>query len=128
MLVIDDEPCVRRVTGHALRRFGFEVTGASSGQEGLAEVEAAPHRFRLVVVDRTMPKMDGDTVIRHLHTIAPDLPILLMSGCSEQETLRRIGQHHPHAFLSKPFTIQSLMAKVRLCLESPSGDTSEAQE
>ena len=116
ILVIDDEAAVRNLARIALSRFGFTVELAESGPVALAMVAAAPHTFDLVMVDLTMPEMDGDMVIHELHRSAPHIPILLMSGFNEQDTIQRIAHRKPNAFLSKPFGIDTLLEKVRFCL------------
>ncbi len=121
ILVVDDEHSVRTVAQNALERLGFVVELATNGIDALARIRTEPQHFSLVIVDLTMPEMDGDTVIAELRRIAPHLPVLLMSGFNEQETIQRMGTRLPNAFLGKPFTIDGLLEKVQLCLK-PSTD------
>ncbi len=128
VLVIDDEIVVRKLARNALRHFGLNVEMASSGAAGLELVTQDPAKFDLVMVDLTMPMMDGDEVIARMGEIAPDLPIVMMSGFNEQDTIQRVGSRKPNSFLSKPFSIDTLIEKVRPYLreigaEPPSSET-----
>ncbi|WP_221031297.1 PAS domain-containing hybrid sensor histidine kinase/response regulator [Actomonas aquatica] len=131
VLVVDDEPAVRRLAGRALQRFGFAVELVDSGPAALAWFDAHPGTTTLAMVDLTMPDMDGDEVIQELHRRQPELPILLMSGFNEQDIAERFGSRRPDAFLSKPFTIESLLSMVRQCLHldvDPSADPGSESE
>lgn len=117
LLVVDDEPSVRAVSKALLQRRGFAVTTAKGGREAVALVTANPSRFRLVLLDLTMPDMDGEETFRALRRIAPQLRVILMSGYNEQEVTRQFVGRGLAAFLAKPFRAEELDSAVRRVLD-----------
>ena len=120
VLVVDDEDEVRTVVAEMLREFGFEPVLAADGQEALALCRnrgAGEPRFRLAVLDITMPVMDGVETLRELHKLDPKLPALFISGYSEQEASIRFGEESLSEFLQKPFLPNDLREKVRSVCE-----------
>jgi signal transduction histidine kinase/CheY-like chemotaxis protein len=116
VLVVDDEPSVRAVTRALLRRRGFTVTEAASGGEAVDIVRADPMRFRLVLLDLTMPGMSGEQTFRELRQLVPGLTVILMSGYNEQEVTRLFAGHDWAAFLQKPFRAEELDTTVQRVL------------
>jgi two-component system, cell cycle sensor histidine kinase and response regulator CckA len=110
ILLVEDEDPVRMVAERALTRQGYEVTMASDGEEGLEYVQLG-RRYDLVVSDVVMPSMDGPAMAREIRKLAPDLPVLLMSGYAEEQLRNEIDIEMMH-FLPKPFSIQQLSEKV----------------
>jgi signal transduction histidine kinase len=106
-LVIDDEAMVRRATGRIVERLGFEVTAEASGKSGLERL--AERAYDLVLLDLTMPGMDGHAVLAELRRSHPDVPVVLMSGYASAAS--EPGEHV--AFLQKPFAFAELQACVR---------------
>lgn len=86
ILVVDDEPAVRHLLKRALERFGWVAEEAEDGPTALAIYEARPGSFDLVILDLTMPLMDGREVFRRLVAINPRVKVLLSSGFSAEET------------------------------------------
>jgi two-component system, cell cycle sensor histidine kinase and response regulator CckA len=114
-LVIDDEESVRAVAQRTLEKLGFTVVLARDGQEGLEKFrQGGP--FALVLLDLTMPRLNGEQTFRLLHAEQPDLPVLLMSGFNEQVTTERFGGHRLAGFVPKPFTVELLARRVREAL------------
>ena len=113
VLVIDDEPDVRLVAEQMLIYAGFEVLLASSGSAGVELFREHADTIGCVLLDLTMPIMDGEEVFRVLQAIRPTIPIILMSGYSEQEVRRRFDGPAPAGFMQKPFTFKALQAKVQ---------------
>ncbi len=119
VLVVDDEPSVRAVSRALLRRRGFTVAEAADGREALAMVTDDTSRFRLVLLDLTMPDMGGEETFRELRKIAPLLKVVLMSGYNEQEVTRQFVGRGLAAFLQKPFRAEELDGAVRGVLGEP---------
>jgi two-component system, cell cycle sensor histidine kinase and response regulator CckA len=110
VLLVEDEDPVRVVAERALTRQGYEVTSARDGEEGLEKVQQGG-AFDIVVSDVVMPTMDGPAMAREIRKIAPDLPVLFMSGYAEEQLRKEIGI--PNAwFMPKPFSVQQLSEKV----------------
>jgi two-component system cell cycle sensor histidine kinase/response regulator CckA len=110
ILLVEDEDPVRLVAERALTRQGYEVTMASDGEEGLEYVQLG-RRYDLVVSDVVMPSMDGPAMAREIRKLAPDLPVLFMSGYAEEQLRNEIDIEMMH-FLPKPFSVQQLSEKV----------------
>jgi PAS domain S-box-containing protein len=109
ILVADDEESVRHLVSDILRRIGYEAVLAADGAEALELFRTAPNRFRAVMLDITMPKLDGLTVLQRCREVRPRLPGLIFSGHSEQDARGRFGGGNDTVFLQKPFSPESLL-------------------
>ena len=116
ILLVEDEDMVRAVAERALAREGYEIVTAADGEEGLEHVTDGG-RFDLVVSDVVMPGMDGPAMARELRKIAPDLPVLFMSGYAEEQLRNQIDLENMH-FIAKPFSVQQIGEKVAEVLSS----------
>ena len=116
ILVIDDEAGVRDVAGQLLRTFGMSVVSAIDGQDGVARFRENPAGFDLVLLDLTMPGMNGEETLAALRALAPGVRVLLMSGYSESDRVARLAGGGPIGFLQKPFTRALLERKLRAML------------
>jgi CheY-like chemotaxis protein len=116
ILVADDESCVREVAVQMLRSLGFGVIEAADGEEALTRVRASKE-IRLVLLDLTMPRLDGAETFRRLHLLRPDLPVILMSGYSELEATSQLAGKGLAGFLPKPFSLKDLAGRVRAAFE-----------
>ena len=119
VLVADDEEAVRSVSALILERCGFTVETAVDGREAVEIFRERSGEFRAVLLDLTMPVMDGAEAFREIHAIAPETPVILMSGYSEHHSAQRIGgEGRAAGFVQKPFQTAQLMATLRAALES----------
>lgn len=112
VLVVDDEPSVREMAVRALERAGMRVRVATDGLEALAALDALGDEIALVLLDLTMPRLDGVGTLERLRQIAPELPVILSSGYHEQgigESTGRAGV----SFLPKPWGPTELLDAVR---------------
>jgi len=112
ILVVDDEETVRQVAEKILGNAGYKVVLAKDGGEGILAYRKAPSRFAAVLLDLTMPQMDGEETFRLLKAIRPDARVLLMSGFNEQDAINRFVGRGIAGFLPKPFTAEMLRAKL----------------
>ncbi|PFG72837.1 PAS domain-containing hybrid sensor histidine kinase/response regulator [Tepidiforma thermophila] len=113
VIVADDEPGVRKVTARALSGMGFEVLEAEDGQ---AAVELfAQHRERVVLVllDMTMPRMNGQAAFRAIRALDPGAKVVLMSGYTEQDAAEQFAEGGLAGFLQKPYELGGLQELVR---------------
>jgi two-component system cell cycle sensor histidine kinase/response regulator CckA len=116
ILVVDDEPAIRRLIGSVLEEAGFRVLTAENGLDALRVSESHPGQIDLVVSDVKMPGMDGPTLARQLLAADPTLPVLFISGYWEDGPLPG-DRRFP--VLSKPFELASLLRTVRGIMRSP---------
>ncbi len=117
VLVVDDEETVRRIAGRMLESIGFSVVMAENGREAVEKFRAAPSRFTAVLLDLTMPEMDGTEAFVELRRIDPHMCVLLMSGFNEQEAIANFAGRGLAGFMQKPFKPGTLRAKMRAILE-----------
>jgi PAS domain S-box-containing protein len=118
VLVVDDEETVRRTVARALERVGCKVLTAEDGALALEKVRRATKPIDLVLLDLTMPVMDGVQTLRELRRLCPDLPVMLMSGFAEVQAVARFGEHRLAGFLQKPFTVDLLQRRVAEALRT----------
>jgi PAS domain S-box-containing protein len=111
-LVVDDDETVRAITARMLRSFGFDVETACDGREGVDKLTAAG-AVRAVLLDLTMPKLDGEQAFQEMRLIDPGVRVLLMSGFSEQEAIKRFAGKGLAGFLQKPFNVGALRDRLR---------------
>lgn len=109
VLVAEDEPLVREFTCGALELMGFQTVATSDGEEALEAFKKDPFRFRLALLDYTMPRRNGRETLLALQALRPDFPVVLCSGYSARECLGPL-QDAPGAvrFLPKPYHLSDL--------------------
>jgi CheY-like chemotaxis protein len=115
VLVVDDEEPVRKVAAALVASLGFAVLPAEHGMEAVKKVGERPE-VRIVLLDLTMPGMDGEETLHALHRAAPKLPVVLMSGYSERELNDRFEGMGVAGYLQKPFTRDQLSQRLRKVL------------
>ena len=108
VLVVDDEDAVRLVAAAAIKRQGFEAVVASDGSEAVEVMQRGPNGFAGVLLDMTMPKMDGLATLMALRKLQPKLPVVLMSGHDQGDVARKLEGHGDVTLLQKPFTVDEL--------------------
>lgn len=117
ILLVDDEPGVRQVAGRMLTTAGFQVLTAASGAEAIEIVAADPARITCVLLDLTMPQMDGEETLIRMRAIRGDLPVVLSSGYNEQESTQRFAGRDLAGFIQKPYVRAQLIAILRTVTE-----------
>jgi two-component system cell cycle sensor histidine kinase/response regulator CckA len=127
ILVVDDQPTVRRMAHRLLSEWGFRVFEAESGEEAMEVLETAKAGVQLVIVDVVMPLTDGVQVTHRIQDHWPNQRILYMSA-HPAEVLARYGLAELDVpFLAKPFTRDELLNKVSEALEKPAVTTPRAR-
>ena len=119
ILVVDDEESVRHTAASILVKVGFEVVLASDGIEAIEIFRATPDRFTLVVMDLTMPRMEGKQALREMQAIRSDVRVILMSGFNEQEASQEFPDREPAGFIQKPFGFDLLIKTIEGVLAAP---------
>ena len=116
VLVVDDEETVRTVAARMLERLGFSVVLANDGREGMEKFRADPARFTLVLLDLTMPHLDGEETFRQMRMLNPGVRVILTSGFNQQEAVNRFTGKGLAGFIQKPFELGSLIQVIRSVL------------
>ena len=110
LLVVDDEPAILAFVSTVLRSQGREALTASSGTEALEVLEREGDDVRAVLLDVTMPDMDGIELLERIRQRAPALPAAIMSGHGAAFVRDLIGEHAVQHVLAKPFRMGELEA------------------
>ena len=117
VLVVDDEAAIRTVAAEILGTIGFEVLTAADGLEAVQQFQAHGDRVRLVLLDLTMPRLDGFGALQQLKALRPDVCVILSSGFAEPGLERRITPGSVSGFLPKPYRVQDLIHAVKEALD-----------
>jgi two-component system cell cycle sensor histidine kinase/response regulator CckA len=113
VLVVDDEEAVREVARQMLENLGFTVLVAVDGVAALDAFWSHREEIRLVLLDMTMPRMDGEETFRELRRLAPDVRVILTSGYNEQDATSHFVGRGLAGFIQKPFAMAELEGRVR---------------
>jgi PAS domain S-box-containing protein len=103
LLVVDDETDARAVARAMGTHLGFHVVEASDGEEAVAIFQQRKGEFSLVLMDLTMPRMDGREAFLRMREIAPEVPVVLTSGFSESDAVSDFAGRGLAGFLPKPY-------------------------
>jgi len=110
VLLVDDEDDVRAVTQHMLERLGCTVLVAADGREGVDVFRANAQTIDAVIVDLTLPLLNGEQAFGEIRRIRPDARVIMMSGYDDERTTRRLAADGLAGFLRKPFSVADLRA------------------
>ncbi len=117
VLVVDDEESVRSVAKRMLVKSGFTVITAKDGQKGVEEFKKQPDKIMLVILDMTMPNLNGEEAFREMRLIRSNIPVILMSGYNQSEATSRFAGKGLAGFIQKPFHKKDLLNEVKAALE-----------
>jgi signal transduction histidine kinase/CheY-like chemotaxis protein len=112
-LIVDDEETILEIAGMILEEMGFELLKASDGQQGVELFQQHHEAIALVLLDMTMPKMDGVEAFREMQRIDPKVKVILSSGYNEQDATNRFAGKGLAGFIQKPYLPNALQQIVR---------------
>jgi PAS domain S-box-containing protein len=118
ILVVDDELFVLEVARRILEGFGYDVLTAENGRQGLEIFRQRSKDIDLVLLDKTMPDLDGEETFRAMKAILPDLLAILTSGYQETEVTTHFLSDELAGFVQKPYTPETLAFKIKQALQS----------
>ena len=113
ILLVDDEDSVLAVGKRVLEHVGFEVLTAADGRDAVDVFRARADEITCVILDLTMPHMDGEAALREIRRIKEDARVILASGYSAREVTTRFAGKGLAGFIQKPYSLGTLTAKVR---------------
>ncbi len=119
ILVIDDEEVIRRTAKFMLERYGYTVMLAENGKEGVELFQVLSEKISAVLLDMTMPVMNGLETFSRLKAIKRDVKVILSSGFNEVETVRPFSGTDLAGFLQKPYSSAALREKIAAVLRAP---------
>ena len=115
VLLVDDQPELRRLFQRTLTKAGHQVAVAENGRKAVALV--ADNTFDVVISDVRMPDMGGVELLQALHAEDPDLPVLLVSGSPDLETAMKAVEYGAFEYLTKPVSFEKLGASTQRAIE-----------
>ena len=128
VLVVEDEQSVRQAAQVLLERLGFSVVTADDGVEGVEAFREHTDDLICVLLDLTMPRMDGREAFDRMTQIRPDVPVIVTSGYSEAQVRARFAAAPASDFLRKPYRLADLRRALRNVLGDVPGTCPEQRE
>jgi PAS domain S-box-containing protein len=119
VLVVDDDPAVRKVASLFLKHFQFDVLQAADGLEGLDIFCKHQKEIVAVLLDITMPRLGGVDAMKKMREANPRIPVVMVSGYSEVEIESLAEESQPDMFITKPFRAKDLKKALYKVLEKP---------
>ncbi len=122
VLLVDDEKMVLEVGKAILQRLGHDVIIAESGEDALSQFGQHRDSIGCVVLDLSMPGMDGKAAFRQFRALSSELPIIIASGLSIDQVLDQFGDMPPTSVIQKPYQIADLSTTIEgiINVNSPS--------
>jgi DNA-binding response OmpR family regulator len=114
ILIVEDEPRIRAFLAGAFEAEGFSVDVVEDGENGLAR--ALQGNYVLVILDLLLPGRDGLDVLRELHALRSELPVLILSARTDLSTKLRGFELGAVDYVAKPFSLDELLARARVHL------------
>ena len=111
VLVVDDEPAIRRALRPTLTELGFHVSEASRGEEALQVLRSTA--YDVVLLDINMPGIGGIETLKRIRTFAPRLPVLMLTVRDEEEDKVEALDLGADDYVTKPFSTRELVARIR---------------
>ena len=106
---MDDEEIIRKTADITLGTAGFSVVTANDGEECVERFHEFKDEVVAVLLDLTMPKMDGIQALKEIRKEAPGVPVILSSGFTVQEAEKRLSGQPFQAFIQKPYVRETLL-------------------
>lgn len=113
ILVVDDEPEIRKLVSAMVRQFGYAVLTADSGEHAMTLYKNHKEPIELLIADVVAPGMSGPMLADKLTTLQPDLKVLYISGYDDTHVVQKYVVEKGHALLAKPFTVEELKSKMQ---------------
>ncbi len=112
VLVVDDEPMIRMLAQAQLESMGYEVAVACDGMEAIERFKSSKAPIDFVLLDLSMPRMDGWETLNALRALRPDVCVIIASGYSETQAMQGVHGERPQAFLHKPYKMADLQSAI----------------
>jgi|SRR5579883_346279 len=126
ILVVDDEPEVRKLVGAMVGQFGYTVMTADSGEHAITLYKNNKGPIDLLITDVIAPGMSGPMLADKLTELQPNLKVLYISGYDNTHVVQKYVVEKGHALLTKPFTVEEMKAKVQEMLAATARNAGRA--
>jgi two-component system cell cycle sensor histidine kinase/response regulator CckA len=117
ILVVDDEPEIRKLVSAMLSTTGYSIILADTGEQAIKLFRKQPNAIDLLLADVVAPGMAGPTLADQLTELKPDLKVLFMSGYDSRQVVQKYVVEKGYMLLTKPFTVKQLEEKVAEALK-----------
>ncbi len=117
MLLVDDEESVREIGQKLLERLGFTVITAPDGRQAVEIFRERASDITCVLLDLTMPVMDGEETFRELRRLRSDVRVVLSSGYNQQDVTQRFAGKRLAGFIQKPYSLKQLRRTLQRVIE-----------
>ena len=124
ILVVDDEDAVREVATALLNDFGFSTLTASDGEDGVRIFRENQDEIKAVLLDLTMPNMNGEEAFYEMKKIRNDVKVVISSGYSEQAAMEHFSGEGLAGFIQKPYRVQELISAIRSAVQTSQNNIS----
>ena len=118
ILIAEDEEALRLLYREHLESSGYIVTACDNGKEALALLKANPENYDLLLTDHSMPIMTGTELIKAVLKVKVDIPIILVTGYADMESIDKVVSKNSYKCLVKPVKRSVLLETVYRCIES----------
>ncbi len=118
ILLVEDSRGVRDFVSNSLKSFGYTILQAPNGKEALSVFMENTNQIGMIITDVVMPGEDGKQLVSKLHEVNPHLPVIYISGYTDDKIVNLGALNRDVNFLQKPFSVETLAAKVRTTLDS----------
>ena len=122
VLIADDEPAVHKVAAAMMAKAGYDVLSVFDGKSAVVEVRNRGEKIDCVLMDLTMPEMDGIEACAQINAVNSEIPVILMSGFDEQNVDENAGGNIITGFIHKPFRMKELLEAVADAVPGAEGE------
>jgi signal transduction histidine kinase/CheY-like chemotaxis protein len=116
ILLVDDEDQIVTVLRKSLERKGYEVTGMTDSSLALQAIENEPDRWDVIITDINMPRLNGIQIAQAVHSVRPNLPVILCSGSMETAHRQDLNDRYCSAVVEKPVQETDLIHAIQRCM------------
>lgn len=116
ILIVDDDEALRDILKMMLEYLGYDILTAVDGLDCLKVYQAHQEKIELVLLDMTMPGMDGEEAFIELHKINPDIQVIITTGCTEEVVREKFKDFSVSGFVHKPFKMEFLDEQISALL------------
>jgi PAS domain S-box-containing protein len=117
ILVVDDEPALRKMAGMILENSGYSILAAKDGREAVEMFRQNTPKIAAVLLDMTMPVMGGHEAFKLIREIQPGVPVVMSSGYSETFAREELGRDAVAGFVQKPYSAAKLVKSIQEALQ-----------
>jgi two-component system, cell cycle sensor histidine kinase and response regulator CckA len=118
VLIVDDEETICSITKLMIENAGFQALTASDGMEAIKITSENNGRIDCILLDHSMPNMNGDETFKILKSMYPNLKVIMMSGYNLQEISENLSDKGPIGYIQKPYTLAILIRAITDAINS----------